>query len=88
MNCSRGRPWFDTTDLLSLLLVAVAEDIENSSTELEKLCELMTKEGLTILLVRELSPDFWHEYPNTDSVFLTPSLAVKTETFLKNLLSP
>ena len=88
MNCYRGIQWFDNIDLLSLLLFAVAEDIENSSTELEKLCELMMKEGLTILLVRELSPDFWHEYPNTDSVFLTPSLAVKTETFLKNLLSP
>ena len=40
-----------------LLFAAFAEDIENSS-ELAKLPELLGQEGLKIVLVRELSPDF------------------------------
>ena len=46
---------------------------------------MLRQEGLTILLVCELSPDLWHEHPDTDSEILTP-LVVKTDT--KNLLSP
>ena len=49
-----------------MLLFVAAEDIENSS-ELPKLPELLKQEDLTILLVRELSFDLWHEYLETDS---------------------
>ena len=68
-----------------MLLFAVTEDIEHS-VELVKLPELLRQEDLTILLVRELSPDLWHEHPDTDSEFLT--LVVKTDTSSNNLLSP
>ena len=68
-----------------MLLFAVAEDIEYSS-ELAKLPEMLRQEGLTILLVCELSPDLWQEHPDTDSEFLTPSLVVKTDISSKNLL--
>ena len=49
-------------------LFAVVEDIEHSS-ELTKLPESLRQEGLTTLLVRKLSPDLWHEHPDTDSKF-------------------
>ena len=68
-----------------MLLFAVTEDIEHS-VELAKLPELLRQEDLTILLVCELSPDLWHEHPDTDSEFLT--LVVKTDTSSNNLLSP
>ena len=48
----------------------------------------MRQEDQRIFLVRELSPDFWHDYPDMGSEFLTPSLVVKTETSSKNLLLP
>ena len=70
-----------------MLLFAVTEDIEHS-VELAKLPELLRQEDLTILLVRELSPDLWHEHPDTDSEHLTTSLVVKTDTSSKNLLLP
>ena len=54
-----------------MLLFAVTEDIEHS-VELAKLPELLRQEDLTILLVPELSPDLWHEHPDTDSEFLSP----------------
>ena len=67
------------------MLFVVAEDIENSY-ELAKLPGLLRQEILRILLVRELSPDVWHEYSDIDSEFLTSSLMVKTDTSSKNLL--
>ena len=67
------------------MLFVVAEDIENSY-ELAKLPGLLRQEILRILLVRELSPDVWHEYSDIDSEFLTSSLTVKTDTSSKNLL--
>ena len=70
-----------------MLLFAVAQDIEDSS-EPVGLSELLRQEGLTILLVREMSPDLWHEHRDIDSEFLTPSLVLKTDTSSKNLLSP
>ena len=70
-----------------MLLFAVAEDIEHSP-ELAKLLELLRQEDLTILLVRELSPDLCHEHPDTDSEFLTSSFVVRAHTSSKNLLSP
>ena len=70
-----------------MLLFAVAKDIENSS-ELAKLPELLRQEGLTTLLVHELSPDLWHKYPDIYSEFLTPSFVVQTDTSSKNLLLP
>ena len=72
---------------LSCSQCAVTEDIKNSS-ELAKLPELLRQEDLTILLVRELSADLCHEYPDTVSEFLTPSPVVKTNTFSRNLLLP
>ena len=70
-----------------MLLFAVAEDTEHSP-EPAKLPELLRQEDLTILLVRELSPDLWHEHPDTDAEFLSLSLMVKTDTSSQNLLSP
>ena len=70
-----------------MLLFTVAEDIKHS-VDLAKLPKLLRKEDLTILLVREPSPTLWHEHPDTDSEFLTPSLVVKKGTSSKNLLYP
>ena len=70
-----------------MLLFAVAEDTKHSP-ELVKLPELLRQEDLTILLVRELSPDLWHKPSDTHSEFLSPSLVVKTDTSSKNLFSP
>ena len=58
----------DNVELVSVPLFAVVEDIEHSS-ELTKLPESLRQEGLTTLLVRKLSPDLWHEHPDTDSKF-------------------
>lgn len=44
---------------------AVTEDIKISS-KLVKLPELLRQEDLRILLVRQLTPGLWHEYPETN----------------------
>ena len=61
-----------------MLLFVVAKDIDHSS-KLAKLPELFRQESLTIMLVRELSPNLWDEHPATDSESLIPSLVVKTD---------